>query len=41
MHLSRRQIQEFLRDWLGIELSTSPTSATRPRFYPIYGIFST
>lgn len=23
MHLSRRQIQEFLRDWLGIELSTS------------------
>jgi hypothetical protein len=24
MHLSRRRIQEFLRDWLGIELSTSP-----------------
>ncbi|HLP98940.1 MAG TPA: hypothetical protein VK149_10880 [Sideroxyarcus sp.] len=23
MHLSRRRIQEFLRDWLGIELSTS------------------
>ena len=22
MHLSRRRIQEFLRDWLGIELST-------------------
>jgi transposase len=23
LHLSRRQIQEFLRDWLGVELSTS------------------
>ena len=23
LHLSRRRIQEFLRDWLGVELSTS------------------
>jgi len=37
MHLSRRRIQEFLRDWLGIELSTRSLSdlGVRTSIFPI------